>query len=210
MSGDNHTPEDNLTGWMTETRQQGRDLEDQKHVPRRTERDECFATLPLGGQDQFRVKMKAEMNKEYNEFLSKQKLGRRTIPAEPTPLSDDRARSHIPIPKNYIEKRSADERGRRRGEELEHERVELRDYDSHRKEPLGPPPLAPRYDPLEELRLRRYFEDQLYRPRQEYHGYPPPSPGTRRLQIQSVRQLLPADGQGVGAGEGREEKSAPA
>ena len=184
MSGDNHTPENNLTGWMTEPRQQYRDQEDQKlkHVPRGTKRNECFATLPLGGQDQFRVKMKAEMNKEYNDFLSKQKLGRRNILGDstPPPPSDVRARSHIPLPKNYLERKSADERDRgepakRRGEGLEHERGDYRDYD--RKEPLGPPPLAPRYDPLEELRLRRYFEDQMYaRPRQEYHGYPPPPP----------------------------------
>ena len=186
MSGHNHTPEDNLTGWITETRQQNRDQEDQKlkHVPRGTKRDECFATLPLGGQDQFRVRMKEEMNKEYNDFLSKQKLGRRSVPeSTPAPLlSDDRARSHIPLPKSYSLEKRPDERDRgepakRRGEGLEHERGDHRDYDSYRKEPMGPPPLAPRYDPLEELRLRRYFEDQLYaRPRQEYHGYPPPPP----------------------------------
>ncbi|KAI6650647.1 hypothetical protein LOD99_7697 [Oopsacas minuta] len=168
---DNPAPDDNLTSWMTESRQQYQ--EDQK-VPRGTRQDVCFATLPLGGQDHLRAKMKAEMNKDYNDFLSKQKTRRANTNSSSAP--NLLPPSKLPIPMNScLQRGSADERDReepvrRRGEGMEQERGDYRDHESYRREHLGPPPLAPRYDPLEELRIRRYFEDQLYAgPR----GYPP-------------------------------------
>ena len=173
-------PKDSLSAWMTESRPQFKE-DKQKLKQRGAGQEECFATLPLGGQDKVRAKLKAEMKKEYNEFLSKQKPGRRvgSEPAAPSAASQqpnaDRPPSRLPVPSNSSYRdQSVDRRGPvgKRGEGSDSERD---NRDMERREPMGPPPLAPRYDPLEELRLRRYFEEQLHSGvRHGYYGYPPP------------------------------------
>ena len=181
MSRDSQeAPDESLSAWMTESKQQLQ--EDKQKLNARLNQplrgpDDCFATLPLGGHDKLRSRLKAEMNKEYNEFLSKQKTGRRREAAglSVAPAGDSAERpSRLPVPINNLRDQFVDRRGE--GTELERHSRDL-----ERREPMGPPPLAPRYDPLEELRLRRYFENQLYSgARQGYYGYPPSPQDTYR------------------------------
>ena len=168
-------PDESLSVWMTESRQQLR--EDNRRIKQQQkQQEECFATLPLGGQDKLRARLKAEMNRDYNDFLSKQKTvrraaGRDSVHSQATVGDITEKHSKIPIPSNRHGDQFPD---RKRGQGTELGR-DVRDVE--RREPMGPAPLAPRYDPLEELRLRRYFEDQLYSgARHGYYAYPPPPP----------------------------------
>ena len=172
-------PEESRTSWLTESRQQMEQDQNLSKVAARGHRkEECFATLPLLGQDVHRAKLKAEMNKDYNEFLSKQKRDRH-VEVEAKGRSDSefiqQLRTSKPGPTRDPPPDDVPDRKDRYPERRDPIQFDQPYRDLERREQVGPPPLIPRYDPLEELRLRRYFEDQLYSAaRQGYPAYPPP------------------------------------